>query len=87
MTVASGGVQRGGGRSIHPSSCIRNIATLADMSFNPPSGLYYANIRQVRRESSARVRAGSSSIRRQIRVTEIATTVAIAHELMVLPIF
>jgi hypothetical protein len=45
---------------------MRSIATRTDMSFKPPSGFYQPSARKAKRESVARLQAGSSAISARI---------------------
>ncbi|WP_300970960.1 hypothetical protein [Thiocapsa sp.] len=49
-----------------PSLCIRSMATRADMSFKPPLAVCQASAWQVKRDSAARLRGGSSAMSARI---------------------
>jgi hypothetical protein len=54
ITLLLGRTQRGGGKAIRPSACMRSIATRADIAFSPPSGLNHPSAWHIKRDSSAR---------------------------------
>ncbi|KJE75294.1 hypothetical protein FEAC_28610 [Ferrimicrobium acidiphilum DSM 19497] len=63
----------GAGRVISPSAAILASATLADISFNPPSGFVHPRDRQSAREIDARV--GYAGSKQRVRTISISTSV------------